>query len=220
MNPLRTCIRTGHRIMRGLASRWRNLYYRAMGVRMTGYSWIRRIEIPRNWAAITLEGPVALDLGVVLLVSGNEVPDKLVIRPGTYVNRYTMFDCNSRIEIGRSCMIGPHCYVTDANHGTLPGRSIQSQPMHTGEVVIGDDVWLGAGVKVLAGVHIGSGTVVGAGSVVTCDLPENVIAVGVPARGSPAASLGHTGQVDRCAEQRLNLEHDEVLRYGFLYFLF
>jgi acetyltransferase-like isoleucine patch superfamily enzyme len=158
------------------------LYYRAAGVRMTGRSWIRRIEIPRNWASITIDGPISLDLGVVLLVSGEETPDKLVIRTGTYINRYTMFDAHHHIEIGRKCMIGPHCYLTDANHGTVPGRPIYAQPMTTSEVVLGDDVWLGAGVVVLAGVHIGHGTIVGAGSVVTSDLPENVIAVGVPAR--------------------------------------
>ena len=79
-------------------------------------------------------------------------------------------------------MIGPHCYLTDANHGMQAGLPIQRQPMETGDVILGDDVWLGAGVIVLTGVRIGRGTIVGAGSVVTSDLPENAIAVGVPAR--------------------------------------
>jgi maltose O-acetyltransferase len=43
-------------------------------------------------------------------------------------------------------------------------------------------VWLGAGAKVMDGVSIGSDVVVGAGAVVTTDLPDRVVAVGVPAR--------------------------------------
>jgi acetyltransferase-like isoleucine patch superfamily enzyme len=165
-----------------LASRWRNLYYRALGVRISGYVWLRDVEIPRGWASITLEGPLALDRGVVLLASGQDVPGKLTIRRGTYVNRYTMFDVHHRLEVGRNCMVGPHCYLTDSNHGTSGNLGVAQRPMMSQEVILEDGVWLGAGVIVLAGVRIGSGTIVGAGSVVTRDLPENVVAVGVPAR--------------------------------------
>lgn len=49
-------------------------------------------------------------------------------------------------------------------------------------VRIGDRVWLGENVCVLPGVSIGDGTIVGAGGVVTRSLPDNVIAVGAPAK--------------------------------------
>jgi len=49
-------------------------------------------------------------------------------------------------------------------------------------ITIGDHVWLGWGVMVLAGVSIGSGSVIGAEAVVTKSIPNNCIAVGVPAR--------------------------------------
>ena len=87
------------RVAGAAGSRWRNLYYRALGVRISGYAWLRRIEIPRNWGSITLEGPW-LDQGVVLLASGPETPGKITIRAGTYVNRYTMFDAHHRVEVG------------------------------------------------------------------------------------------------------------------------
>jgi acetyltransferase-like isoleucine patch superfamily enzyme len=64
----------------------------------------------------------------------------------------------------------------------LPDLGIAEQPRNERDVVVGDDVWLGARVFVGAGVTIGSGTVVSANSVVTRDLPEGVIAVGIPAR--------------------------------------
>lgn len=49
-------------------------------------------------------------------------------------------------------------------------------------IVIGNDVWIGAGSTILAGVTIGDHTVIGAGSVVKHDIPANVVAVGVPCR--------------------------------------
>jgi acetyltransferase-like isoleucine patch superfamily enzyme len=49
-------------------------------------------------------------------------------------------------------------------------------------IVVGDNVWLGAGSSVLDGVTLGRNVVVGAGAVVTSDLPDGSVAVGVPAR--------------------------------------
>ena len=51
------------------------------------------------------------------------------------------------------------------------------QPIH-----IGKNVWLGANVTVLPGVTIGDGSIIAAGAVVTRDVPENMIAAGVPAK--------------------------------------
>ena len=178
MNPLHLLIR----LWAGLASRGRNIWFHLLGVRLTGYVWMRRVSIPRNWSDITIEKGVGLDDGVILLCSSLAKTDKLVIRSGTYVNRYTMFDAHERIEIGCNCMIGPHCYFTDANHGMVASLPVQEQPMEPKPVIIEDDVWIGAGVIVLRGVRIGRGAVIGAGAVVTKDVPVNAIFAGVPAR--------------------------------------
>ena len=173
-----------HRFYHSVMSRLRNAIYRALGVHIKGYVWMRAIEIPRGWKDITLEAKVSLDRGVSLVLSGpgRGQGDKLIIRSGTYVNRFTIFDALEHIEVGRDCMIGPHCYITDADHGKAPGKSVKSQPMEKSPVIIEDEAWLGANVVILPGVHIGKGAVVGAGSVVTHDIPTNAIAVGKPAR--------------------------------------
>lgn len=177
MNPLHKA----YTVYTGLASRLRNLWFGALGVRIGGYVWMRRISIPRQWGDVTIEGGTALDEGVILLCSGTEKKDKLVIHQGTYINRYTMIDAHQQIEIGRNCMIGPQCYITDANHGTSPDKTVNSQPMTMKPVILEDDVWLGAGVIILAGVRIGQGAIIGAGAVVTKDVPANAIYVGMPA---------------------------------------
>jgi acetyltransferase-like isoleucine patch superfamily enzyme len=170
------------RLHHATASRARNVWYRALGVRMSGYVWMRRCSIPRNWGDITLEGNVSLDDQVTLLASGDAACDKIVVGADTYINRGTMIDAHASVRIGPRCMIGPFCYITDADHGTHAPGAVAGQPMNTAPVRIGADAWLGAGVKVLKGVTIGEGAVLGAGAVVTHDVPAGAIAAGVPAR--------------------------------------
>jgi acetyltransferase-like isoleucine patch superfamily enzyme len=51
-----------------------------------------------------------------------------------------------------------------------------------GDIVIGNDVWIGHGATIMPGVKIGDGAIVGGQSVVTKDIPPYAIAVGNPAR--------------------------------------
>jgi len=86
------------------------------------------------------------------------------------------------IQIGRDVQIAPNCAFYPYDHGILPEVLIRNQPLQTrGGIFIDDDAWLGVSVIVLDGVRIGKGAVIGAGSVVTRDVPDNAIAVGVPA---------------------------------------
>ena len=165
-----------------LMSRWRNLYYRALGVEIAGYAWLRRISIPRNHCMIYLANGVGLDEGVTLLASGHGDAKMIAIGENTYINRNTFIDASEQIRIGRGVGIGPHCYITDHDHGTEPGTPIMDQPLVSSPTTISDGVWLGAGCIVLKGVTIGKNTVVGAGSIVVRDLPADIIAEGRPAR--------------------------------------
>ncbi len=100
------------------------------------------------------------------------------IHPRCQISAY-----KSSILIGDEVQIAPNCAFYPYNHATEPGKLIQEQPICSkGDIIVGDDVWLGFGVIVLDGVHIGKGAVIGAGSVVTHDIPDGGVAVGVPAR--------------------------------------
>ena len=179
MSPFHLLLRS----CEGLASRRRNLWFRLLGVRIEGYAWMRRISIPRQWQYVRLEKGIALDNGVVLLATGaDSQAAKIVIGSGTYINRFTMVDAAEKIEIGQNCMVGPHCYITDHDHGQAPSKSIHEQVLISKPVRIGNDVWLGAGVIILKGVSIGDGAIVGAGAVVTKDVPAQSKVAGVPAR--------------------------------------
>jgi acetyltransferase-like isoleucine patch superfamily enzyme len=170
-------------VSEGLSSRWRNFYYRMLGVKLHGYVWMRQIEIPRNYHEIEIAAGAALDRGVVLLCSGPSTGlTKIRIGAGTYINRYTMLDASESLAIGSNCAIGPGCYLTDHDHGVDPSLPPLSQALISAPTSLGNEVWLGAHVVVLKGVTIGDRAVVGAGSVVTKDVPADAVAVGVPAR--------------------------------------
>lgn len=67
------------------------------------------------------------------------------------------------------------CLSRRDNGGVLTSKDVE-------EVVIDDDVWIGANCIILKGVHIGLCSIVAAGSVVTKDVLPNVIVAGNPAR--------------------------------------
>jgi len=170
-------------IGQGVSSRWRNLYYRILGVRLHGYVLMRRIEIPRNYQDIEICARAALDRGVVLLSTGPaDGTIRIRIGPDTYINRNTMLDATESLEIGSNCAIGPGCYLTDHDHGLDPSLPPLGQPMMSAPTRLGNEVWLGANVVVLKGVTIGDRAVIGAGSVVSRDIPPGAVAVGFPAR--------------------------------------
>ena len=87
----------------------------------------------------------------------------------------------NRIEIGDNVWIAPDCGLYAAGHPfdvemRLSGMEY-GWPIH-----IGNNVWIGGGVKIMGGVRIGDNTVVAAGSIVTKSLPANVLAGGNPCR--------------------------------------
>jgi acetyltransferase-like isoleucine patch superfamily enzyme len=158
----------------------------------------------RHPGRIVLGDRVAIDDGVLFDASGagdegitigNDViiSRNCVIQgktaPVTIGNK-TDIGCNvilssgGGIHIGNHVLIAGNCYVGGGRYVSdrldIP---MMEQGVYTkGPVVIGDDVWLGAGAVVLDGIKIGKGAIVGAGAVVTKDLPDYATAAGIPAK--------------------------------------
>jgi len=61
-------------------------------------------------------------------------------------------------------------------------KHIEGHPSSRGDVIIGNDVWIGVGAVILSGVKIGNGVVIGASAVVAKDIPPYCVAVGNPAK--------------------------------------
>ena len=82
------------------------------------------------------------------------------------------------LVIGQGVTIGENAKLY---HGVTLGIS-HSNSKEDGFPKVGDSVLIGAGAKVLGKLQIGSNVKIGANSVVTCDIPNNSIAVGIPAK--------------------------------------
>jgi acetyltransferase-like isoleucine patch superfamily enzyme len=111
-------------------------------------------------------------------------PEHITIGDDAFINHLcSIWACEgASITIGRDVLLGPGVTIVSSNHGIAAGQLMREQPGSDADVVIGNDVWIGAHVVVTPGVTIGDGCVVGAGAVVTKSLPPNSICVGVPAR--------------------------------------
>ena len=107
------------------------------------------------------------------------------------------FDTTTRLRIGRFCSIsnkvtillgGNHRYdwSTTFPFPAFPEKwpeaaAIHGHPSSSGEVVIGNDVWICYDATILSGVNIGHGAVIGAGAVVSRDVAPYSIVGGNPA---------------------------------------
>jgi acetyltransferase-like isoleucine patch superfamily enzyme len=82
---------------------------------------------------------------------------------------------------------------------TLYGELVPS----SGAVKIGDNVVFGRNVTVLKGVEIGSNCIIGAGSIVSRNIPDNSVAVGIPAEVICSLEEYYAKRQKRCIEEAL-----------------
>lgn len=101
------------------------------------------------------------------------------IGKNVFINAGCHFQDQGGIYIGDGAQIGHSVVLATLNHDLTPEnrRTVIPAP-----ITIGKNVWIGANATVLSGVTIGDNSVIAAGAVVTKDVPENVVAGGVPAK--------------------------------------
>ncbi|MCP1659367.1 sugar O-acetyltransferase [Neisseria perflava] len=98
-----------------------------------------------------------------------------------YANHNLVILDGAKVTFGNNVFIAPDCGFYTAGHPIDSQRRSQGLEF-AHPITVGDNVWIGGGVKVMPGVTIGSNVVIAAGSVVTKNIPDNVIAGGVPCR--------------------------------------
>ena len=101
------------------------------------------------------------------------------LAPGCFVNAGAVVAAKARLGahviVNRGATIGHHTEVS--NFCTIaPGTNIG------GLCLVGPRAWIGIGATVIDRIRVGEGCVIGAGAVVTRDVPDRVLAFGVPAK--------------------------------------
>jgi acetyltransferase-like isoleucine patch superfamily enzyme len=111
---------------------------------------------------------------------------EFVVGDGTFIGHQCGFRIAQSVRIGKHCLLAGGVSVFD-----MDGHPLDADRRRAGEptppegiasVVIGDDVWIGAGAMIMKGVTIGNRSIVAAGSVVTKTVPPDVVVAGNPAR--------------------------------------
>ena len=129
-----------------------------------------------NNGTLNSSGHVRIDKGARVVIDSGA---SLTIGDGTFINCFTIVHARHSISIGSNCAISWRCELLDSNYHQLdfPGRID-----HVGDIVIGNDVWVGAGCRLLPGTNLGDGCVVAAGSTVNGAFEPGTLLGGTPAR--------------------------------------
>jgi acetyltransferase-like isoleucine patch superfamily enzyme len=98
-----------------------------------------------------------------------------------------IFCTEAPLSIGNKVVFGPAPTIVTGNHridevGKFIVDSHEKLPTNDKEVIIDDDVWIGANVTILMGAVIGRGSVVAAGAVVNKLFPAYAILGGIPSK--------------------------------------
>ncbi|OCT11547.1 galacturonic acid acetylase [Paenibacillus pectinilyticus] len=94
------------------------------------------------------------------------IEDKVFINDNCHIN------CAHRISIGRLTKIAPHVSINDHDHNY---KHLTGDHLIKGEVIIGENVWIGSNVVILRDTFIGDNAVIAAGSVVKGHVPANTV---------------------------------------------
>lgn len=141
---------------------------------------------------IRIGNNVAIDGNVA---SQNNCTGVIEIGDYSYIGANTRVWAYKRISIGKHVAISHNCNVFDSNsHAVdyLERQNAHIEFFHTNkyveknvsckDVVIEDNVWIGANSCIMKGVHIGARSIIGAGSVVVHSIPADCVAAGNPAK--------------------------------------
>jgi sugar O-acyltransferase (sialic acid O-acetyltransferase NeuD family) len=128
------------------------------------FSAVARSE---GFSLATAVHPRAIVAADVRIGAGTVVAAGAVVNPGS--------DLGENVIINTSASVDHECRIEDGAH-VSPGAHL------AGRVHVGRMTWVGAGAIIRDRVRIGRASIIGAGSVVLTDIPDGVVAYGVPAR--------------------------------------
>lgn len=126
-------------------------------------------------------------LGCWIKYFGESYSPSIIIGDNCNIGEYMHISAIDKIKIGNGLLTGRFVYIGDNSHGELSLDVVNVPPINRkliskGEVVIGNNVWIGDKATVLSGVHIGDNVIVAANAVVTKVIPSNCLVAGAPAK--------------------------------------
>lgn len=110
-------------------------------------------------------------------------PENISLGDRVSIHQFSILDATAEIEISDNVAIGSHVALITSSHNFHDkNKNIKDQGISSKKIIIDENVWLGCRVTILKGVRIGKNSIIGANSLVNKDIPENVIAAGIPCK--------------------------------------
>lgn len=133
----------------------------------------------RENGKIIIENNTKIDCNV-RIVSAREG----IIRIGQYssIGPYTIINGGGSVTIGSKVIFSKNISINANDHNYKKNMNICDQGFIYKDVIIEDDVWLGANVCINKGVVVSKGSIVGANAVVTKNTEPYSINVGIPSK--------------------------------------
>jgi len=123
---------------------------------------------------------------------------RLFIHENVTVGQNFHVTCMRDLHIRSGTIMSGDVMITDIDHEYKdPAKSVIDQPYIYSRTDIGENCFLGFGVRIQAGTTLGKGCIVGANSVVRGDFPDHCVIVGAPARVVKRYDQA-SGQWQRC----------------------
>lgn len=95
---------------------------------------------------------------------------------------FAVVEDNQSIDIGDECMLAYGIELKTSDSHSILDAETRERINPAQSIKINNHVWIGANVTLLKGVVVGKDSIVGTGAIVTRNIPENSLAVGVPAK--------------------------------------
>ena len=146
------------------------LYLRVPGfkftvwLRITSFLCTRKLLLPIYAIAKLYYKHLVIKYGI-------QIPISTTIGKGFYMGHFGGIVVNGNAIIGKNCNLSQGVTIGMSNRG-----------IRAGYPVLHDNIYIGPGAKIVGKVVLGSNCAVGANAVVTKDIPDNAVAVVIPAK--------------------------------------
>lgn len=156
-------------VLRGLL--YRLIYFKNIHSSLFSIQSNSTIEIFNKRARITIGKFVFIRKNASIRI---DYEGRLHLGEKVFINDNCNINCVNRITIGKGTKIAPNVCINDHDHNY---KDPAGEHLLKGEVIIGNNVWVGSNVVILRDTTIGDNAVIAAGSVVKGIVPADTLFV-------------------------------------------